>query len=312
MLCIGSPCLRSAPNDSDDETEGSNAPEPPSVLASNSARMESMHILERLETSARDQLYIAARDTATVNIGASRGFGIQQLFQRRQSLCGEDEGSLSWTESRKVLEAAIAVEHRTDHASWDERRTSIVLEEDRLLRRLDRLGLQMVLQLGDGNCQFRSLSWGIYGTPKYYKRVRRSAVDHMVLNRKEYELFLGEDFQAYAKSMKQDGVWGDELTLRAACQSYGVVINVITSDAQGWFTRYIPTLQQIEREIFLAYIAPMHYNAIRRQRKGTKILGRSLSSFRRRNKSIMSSVERHAQAGIMPETPAAVMEGHAP
>ena len=36
-------------------------------------------------------------------------------------------------------------------------------EESRLNHRLQRLHLHHQIQLGDGNCQFRSISFGLYG-----------------------------------------------------------------------------------------------------------------------------------------------------
>lgn len=51
---------------------------------------------------------------------------------------------------------------------------------------------------------------------------------------------------------------------RAICEAYGIIINVITSDQQHWFMRYEPEVQpKINVEVFVTYIAPIHYNAVR-------------------------------------------------
>ena len=51
---------------------------------------------------------------------------------------------------------------------------------------------------------------------------------------------------------------------RAICEAYGIVINVITSDQQHWFMRYEPEVQPKKNvEVFVTYIAPIHYNAVR-------------------------------------------------
>ena len=51
---------------------------------------------------------------------------------------------------------------------------------------------------------------------------------------------------------------------RALCEAYGIVINVITSDQQHWFMRYEPEAQPKKAaEVFITYIAPIHYNAVR-------------------------------------------------
>lgn len=55
------------------------------------------------------------------------------------------------------------------------------------------------------------------------------------------------------------------LLQRAICEAYGIVINVITSDQQHWFMRYEPEGTQPKKsvEVFVTYIAPIHYNAVR-------------------------------------------------
>jgi hypothetical protein len=48
---------------------------------------------------------------------------------------------------------------------------------------------------------------------------------------------------------------------RAICESFGVVINVVTSDLTNWFLRYIPHQTALQNEIFLTYIAPVSSHA---------------------------------------------------
>ena len=71
---------------------------------------------------------------------------------------------------------------------------------------------------------------------------------------------------ACVQNLYQQGCWrarGDELTLRAIADCYGMVVNVLTSDQRHWHMRYKPKELQLKLEIWLAYIAPVHYNSIR-------------------------------------------------
>ena len=45
--------------------------------------------------------------------------------------------------------------------------------------------------------------------------------------------------------------------------SFGIVVNVLTSDQQNWFMRYKPKELNSPTEAFITYISPVHYNAIR-------------------------------------------------
>ena len=51
----------------------------------------------------------------------------------------------------------------------------------------------------------------------------------MQRQRRDFEAFLGEEFAQYVRHMARGGTWGDELTLRAACEALAVVVNVISS-----------------------------------------------------------------------------------
>ena len=64
--------------------------------------------------------------------------------------------------------------------------------------------------------QFRSISYGLFGTEAYHKAVRRKAVQYMRDHRSDFEAFLGDDMDGWLKEMSQHESWGDELTLVSA------------------------------------------------------------------------------------------------
>jgi hypothetical protein len=65
------------------------------------------------------------------------------------------------------------------------------------------------------------------------------------------------------KAMRLNKCWGDELTLRALCDAFGVNIHVITTAKENWHLRYEPTVEaNHRRHLFLAYISPIHYNSL--------------------------------------------------
>ena len=306
----------------------------PILLESESGRRESVSMFRTL--SAIQVPKIVGREEATVNLSSlsvtgrypseasvtSNAFNHRQ-FARVKSMSipqpspnasaassqhsNSAPSGLQWTESRKLLEAAIMIEQvepSTDPYSYY--RQDLVTQESLLNSRLSSLGLDMVVQKGDGNCQFRSLSYGMYGTPDYHRNVRKTTVDYIFRNRHYFELFLGEDFKAWAKQMSRDRTWGDELTLRAACEAYGIVVNVVTSDAENWFLRYIPEHTLVQKEVFLTYISPVHYNGIRRLSRGPTIL-RSMSSLGRRNSRVVAALDEYERTMAVPQQPTDVL-----
>ncbi|KAL3159149.1 hypothetical protein ABBQ32_14134 [Trebouxia sp. C0010 RCD-2024] len=199
-----------------------------------------------------------------------------------------------WTQSRANLEEAIEEEkENTDH-NWD---SDLLTHEQRLEQRLNKLKLDMFIMGSDGACQFRSISYGLFGTEAYHKAIRRKAVHYLREHRSDFEAFLGDDFNHWLKEMSQNGTWGDELTLRAICEAYGIVINVITSDQQHWFMRYEPEGTQPKKsvEVFVTYIAPIHYNAVRRQTQ-TSQLRRSFS--RTKSSRIQQAMDRASSQSL--------------
>eukprot|EP00798_Chlamydomonas_sp_ICE-L_P003212 gene3212-13229_t len=139
-------------------------------------------------------------------------------------------------------------------------------------------------------------------------------------NPEEFECFLGEDFNSYLRSMVKNGTWGDELTMRALSDSYGVIIRCITSDVSNWYLTYEPTEARMDREIFVTYIAPIHYNAIRRKsslRHLSKSVGGSLRRLGSLNKNrspsgIKVAVEDSPPPSPRPGTPRDINTGPVP
>eukprot|EP00878_Enallax_costatus_P007209 GHUV01007553.1.p1 GENE.GHUV01007553.1~~GHUV01007553.1.p1 ORF type:complete len:338 (+),score=81.02 GHUV01007553.1:294-1307(+) len=171
--------------------------------------------------------------------------------------------NLQWTESRRMLETNLVLEQAVTKLQQG---PDYLSEQQRLDQRLMRLNLVVQFSYGDGNCQFRSVSEQLYGTQEHHAFVRQIAVDHIRHHPEEYQAFLGEDFHYYCAGMAQLGTWGDELTLRAVCDSFGVVVHVVTSEQHNWYLRYNPLKLKSTVEVFLTYIAPIHYNSLRRQK----------------------------------------------
>lgn len=71
------------------------------------------------------------------------------------------------------------------------------------------------------------------------------------------------EFSEYVKNMSNNSVWGDEVTLKAAADVYGVKIVLITSFKDITSTEILPkSRKQPDRVIYLSYLAGIHYNSI--------------------------------------------------
>ncbi len=68
-------------------------------------------------------------------------------------------------------------------------------------------------QVGDGNCQFRAISNGLYGSEAHHALVRANVVSYMRQHKADFKPYLGGTWQQYITDMSHDGTWGDELTL---------------------------------------------------------------------------------------------------
>lgn len=130
--------------------------------------------------------------------------------------------------------------------------------------RLGRLGMRRIAMVGDGNCQFRALSHNLFKSQERHAEVRAAVVRDVEARREEFEIYFesSREFENWLREMKRDRTWGDELTLRAACDSFGVKIHVIQSTEKGWNLMYEPLEVKSKRVAFISYVSPVHYDAI--------------------------------------------------
>ena len=176
-----------------------------------------------------------------------------------------------------------------------------------LLRsRLEFLRLRMRVIEGDGHCQFRACSDQLYGSQEYHARVRATAVEYMREHADAFSCFCVEEsaFEIYLNQM-QNGrrgkpVWGDELTLRAICNALGCTIHVLTSQRGGsrtsWYLKYVPDKQKTTKQVFLAYVSPVHYNAFELAPAATSTSSRVVAASKSRRVDAKGGTTREKRA----------------
>ena len=82
---------------------------------------------------------------------------------------------LNWTASRRALEVLLT----NEQAAAGSGVSGPMTEQQRLEARLQNLHLDMLVMAGDGNCQFRSVSFELFGSQDYHPQVRKQAIDHI-------------------------------------------------------------------------------------------------------------------------------------
>lgn len=147
--------------------------------------------------------------------------------------------------------------------------------------RLHAFGMRMKEMEGDGNCQFRTLAFNLFGDQAHHATTRKAAVAHMKKHSDFFSVLFESagEFKAYLRDMSRNRTWGDELTLRAVVEAYGVEAHVITSEPANWYLVYQPEaaetpdpkvavcprgfgLPKAGKQVFLSYISPVHYNSV--------------------------------------------------
>ncbi|KAJ4908839.1 Uncharacterized protein Rs2_12497 [Raphanus sativus] len=194
-----------------------------------------------------------------------QGEGSSPVCDDDDSDCSVEVEEESWSldsEVGKRLNQMIPIAHvpkiNGELPSEDEQ----VSDHERLFQRLQLYGLVENKILGDGNCQFRSLSDQLYRSPEHHNFVREQVVNQLSYNREMYEGYVPMAYTDYLKTMKRNGEWGDHVTLQAAADWYGVRMFVITSFKNTCYIEILPHLQKSNRLICLSFWAEVHYNSI--------------------------------------------------
>lgn len=110
----------------------------------------------------------------------------------------------------------------------------------------------------------------LFGDQKYHGVVRDRVCEHLRSHADQFSFYIGDEheWQRYLEKMAMSRTWGDELTLRAACDSYGCVAHVVTTEHDNWLLHYHKDGLDVSmppagtRECFIAYVSPIHYNVI--------------------------------------------------
>lgn len=146
-----------------------------------------------------------------------------------------------------------------------------------LQQRVEHVKVKVIHMEDDGNCQFRSLANELYGDQEQHAIVRAKVIAYLRANSDSYSFYVGDDseWSAYLERMSKARAWGDELTLRGACDCYGCLVHVVTTEHENWLLNYVPASLEGKmqggdggvppegtRECFLAYVSPIHYNVI--------------------------------------------------
>ena len=71
------------------------------------------------------------------------------------------------------------------------------------------------------------------------------------------------ELPTYLQTMGRARTWGDELTLRAFADCFGVCVHVVASTDQNWHLVYSPPDGvPPKKTCFLTYLSPVHYDAL--------------------------------------------------
>ena len=133
---------------------------------------------------------------------------------------------------------------------------------ENLRKRLASFGLTAVPVAGDGSCQFRSLSYALWGGEEQHADVRRAICDHLEQERSFYEVFVDEEtWESYIGRMRGNG-WGDHLTLQAFADVYQRPVHLVTSYEDRGFIQIGPASRSAGDPLLIGFWAEVHYNPL--------------------------------------------------
>ena len=135
-------------------------------------------------------------------------------------------------------------------------------DHDRLDNRLRLYGLKEKKVRGDGNCQFRALADQLFRDQERHAECRAAVISQLRREREHYAVFVDQDYLSYVGEMSRDATWGDNITLQAASDAYGVGMCVISSYKDNFVIEITPRTKRSERVLWISFWAEVHYNSV--------------------------------------------------
>ena len=151
------------------------------------------------------------------------------------------------------------------------------LERVLVNERLTKLGLKEIKVTGDGNCQFRALSYFLWGTESKHMEMRKQLVTWLYHNKELMADFAAAtgapSWEHYCASMFRNMVWGDHFTLVAAATLFKIRIVIVSSlrIEKGSPLNFITPQDgsDFTRTVHLLHYHENHFNAL--EPSGTKV-----------------------------------------
>ena len=126
---------------------------------------------------------------------------------------------------------------------------------------------QVIRQVGDGNCFFRSISYAVYGDASLHGRVREEVVAWARAHRDEVAVWMGDELDDHLTAMGRLGRWGTDLEAWVCGPLYHMNVEVFggVRERGGFtltsFTRSAPYLTSPRRTVWLLN-SPNHYDVL--------------------------------------------------
>jgi len=112
----------------------------------------------------------------------------------------------------------------------------------------------------------------VYGTDQYYELLREKCMDYLVIMRRFFEPYIGENFDEYIKEKRKNQTWGDDIELEALSEIYSRPVEIYkgsdkplkTFHENKYYSKY-DTNSAINFTLYpirLSYHKGNHYNSI--------------------------------------------------
>ncbi|GAB5367283.1 hypothetical protein AAMO2058_001216900 [Amorphochlora amoebiformis] len=133
-------------------------------------------------------------------------------------------------------------------------------------------GMKVYDMEGDGNCLFRTISHQVYGNPRHHRIVRLKILEYVEAEASFFRQYVfDEDFSAYTRRLKQDGEWGGEVEVRAACEMYGRSVEIFHYSLEPKEVYHPPKPFILQDQTLVTTTVPSHISDTKTESKGSAV-----------------------------------------